>query len=401
MSDAQLMSTNFTKTVNQIATLSPDLVIFNGDLEYDGVRSTELKTMVTAIKNAGLFNQTFLVRGNHDNHITGSAGLWESYLETAPNIKVLPEGVTDYVSLNSSSDTLNYSFIYGNAIFIGLDVPGDVGDNMSSAELTFLDTRLTYGESRGLDHAFIYFHGPIYCVSNAHCACTTKTDASCTPSTLVSVLNKHPIVSATIHGHEHILGWVHMSSARVAGFTSSFEQFLTSPAGGIINGNIYAARVDTYMNIGESQGFASILVDGASFTVNFYKVGTSAPIWSKTFTNDYRPKPTATYTLIPSDTPTVTFTPSDTLTATFTPFNTLTATYTPSLTNNDTPTSLTTETNTSTPTPTRTSTMTSTSTATNTLPSTPTYTVTNTATPTEPIILPPLPHTLFLPLVIN
>jgi 3',5'-cyclic AMP phosphodiesterase CpdA len=243
-----------------------------------------MNPMVAALKNAGLFNQTFAVRGNHDDEISGSAALWESYFETSPNVRVLPVGVADYMSLDSNSDYLNYSFIYGNAVFIGLDVPGNV-DLLTSTQLIFLDARLTYAESRGLDHAFIHFHGPLYCVESIHCDCTERTDASCTPSALVSVLNKHPIVSATFHGHEHILGWTHMDNTRVAGLTGSFEEIFTSPSGGwTYNDYLYPDRMDyTYMNMGESQAFASISVNGMFFTVNFYKVGTSAPVWTKTF----------------------------------------------------------------------------------------------------------------------
>ena len=90
MGDAQGEVANFSATVNQIATLNPALVIFNGDLEDQGFVSTEMNPMVSALKTANLFNNTFLVRGNHDDGIDGSAALWETYFETAPNIKVLP-----------------------------------------------------------------------------------------------------------------------------------------------------------------------------------------------------------------------------------------------------------------------------------------------------------------------
>ena len=334
MGDGQANAAIFTTTVNQIATLNPDLIIFNGDLENGGVVNAEINPMVTAIKNAGLFNQTFLVRGNHDNVISGSAALWESYFETAPNIKVLPAGVSDYVSLDSSSDYLNYSFIYENSMFIGLDVPGDV--SLLFAQLTFLDTRLTYAESIGLVHAFIYFHGPLYCVESVHCTCTNKTDVNCTPADLISVINKHPIVSATFHGHEHILGWTHMDNSRVAGLTGSFEQFITSPSGGLTyNGSLYPDRIDyAYLDMGNSQGFADIIVNGDSFTFSIYKVGLTAPVWSQTFTKGNHTTPTATFTFTPSTTETATYTASptntDTPTSTSTP--TFTATYTASVT---------------------------------------------------------------------
>ena len=167
MGDAQGEAANFSSTVNQISTLNPALVIFNGDLEQDGVVSTEMNPMISALKTANLFNNTFLVRGNHDDHVSGSAALWESYFETAPNIKVPPPYVINKVALNSASDQLNYSFDYGNSIFIGLDVPEDAGV-MTQAQFDFLDSRLTYAEGQGLTHAFIFFHGPEYPVESTH-----------------------------------------------------------------------------------------------------------------------------------------------------------------------------------------------------------------------------------------
>ena len=260
------------------------MVLYNGDLEDTGFDLTQINPMVTALKTANLFNNTFFVRGNADDHVSGSAALWENYFETAPNIQVLPPFVTNKVALDSASDHLNYSFEYGNSIFIGLDVPGDI-DNMTTAEMDFLDTRLTYAEGQGLTHAFIFFHGPEYPVESVHSLCSSRADANCTPPDLMSIINNHPIVSATFHGHEHVLSWTHMDNTRVAGLTCSYEQFITSPAGGATyNEYVYPDRVDYYYPDMElSQGFATISVDGLSFTYNIYKVGTSAPVWSHTF----------------------------------------------------------------------------------------------------------------------
>ena len=342
MGDAQAESANFALTVNQIATLHPNLLIFNGDMENNGIVSTEMNPMITALKNASLFNQTFLVRGNHDDHVSGSAALWETYFEVSPNIRILPAGVSEYLSLNSSSDYLNYSFIYGNAMFIGLDVPGDV-DLLTSTQISFLDARLTYAESKGLIHAFIYFHGPLYCVESTHCNCSTKADGSCTPAALVSVINRHPIVSATFHGHEHILGWTHMDNSRVAGLTGRFEQFITSPSGGwTYNSYLFPNRMDyAYMDMGISQGFATISVNGNSFTFSIYKTGTTSPVWSKTFTKEISaptistPMVTMTQTAISTatKTPVATSTPTSVVTktpvATSTPTSVVTKTSTP------------------------------------------------------------------------
>lgn len=286
MGDAQGVSSDFLDTTNQISTLNPAFVIFNGDLESDGVVSSEINPMVTDLKSSGIFNQTFLVRGNHDNHVGGSASLWENYFSTSPNIKTIPVGVSNYVALDSNSTYLSYSFVYGNSMIIGLDVPGDA-DLLTSAQLTFLDTRLTYAESIGLVHAFIFWHGPMYCVESTHCSCTSRTDASCTPSALITVINKHPIISAFLHGHEHILGWVHMDNSRLSALTGKFEEFLTSPSAGYLTYNdyLFPARMDyTYMGIGDGQGFGTISVNGPAFTVNLYQVGISSPVWSKTFT---------------------------------------------------------------------------------------------------------------------
>jgi parallel beta-helix repeat protein len=284
MGDASAETAYFTATVNQISSLNPALVLFNGDLENNGFVLSEINPMISALKSANLFNKTYLVRGNADDHVSGSAALWESYFETAPNIKVPPTYVTNHVALNSSSDNLVYSFEYGNSIFIGLDVPGDI-EYLTTEQMNFLDARLTYAESQGLTHAFIFFHGPEYPVESVHSTCSTRADANCTPPSLVTIINNHPIVSATFHGHEQVLSWTHMDSTRVAGLTRSYEEFITSPSGGsTYNQYIYPERVDYfYPDMDSSQGFATISVNGLSFTYNIYKTGTTQPVYSHTF----------------------------------------------------------------------------------------------------------------------
>ena len=59
----------FATTVNDIAALNPALVLFNGDLENNGFVTTEMNPMVADLKNANLFNKTYLVRGNADDHV--------------------------------------------------------------------------------------------------------------------------------------------------------------------------------------------------------------------------------------------------------------------------------------------------------------------------------------------
>jgi 3',5'-cyclic AMP phosphodiesterase CpdA len=300
MGDAQDGPDDFLQVTNQIASLNPDIVIFNGDIENDGVDNAQIEPMIEDLKTSGIFNRTFLVRGNHDDKLSGSAGLWETKFSSPPNIKDLPAGVANFVALDSNSTYLSYSFVYGNSMFIGLDVPGNEYI-LTSAELTFLDTRLTYAESIGLVHAFIYWHIPDYCVESLHCDCTAKLDGSCTPSEFITIVNKHPVVSATFHGHEHILGWVHVDKTRVPGVTHPYEEFLTSPSGGYLSyaGYIYTDRIDYYYPLGTAStdmGFGTLTVNGNSFTFNLYKVGTTAPVWSRTFTKDGYPTPTASLT---------------------------------------------------------------------------------------------------------
>jgi hypothetical protein len=284
--DAQDNGANLPRTSSQVATLSPAFTIFNGDLEDDGFDQLQMNVEVAALnggdgKNNGLFNKTFLVRGNHDDHTNGSAALWENFFSNSN--RSLPSGVTNYIALDSSSTFLTYSFDYGNSRFIGADVPGDA-DLLTSAEASFIDKRLADAETKGLIHAFLFFHGPEYCVESTHCNCVNANDSSCTPGSIINLINKHPIVSATFHGHEHILGWVHMSNARVSGLTHAYEEFLTSPSGsGTYNSNLIPARMD-YVNMVDTQGFAVIEIKGATFTVNLYRVGTAVPVWSKTFT---------------------------------------------------------------------------------------------------------------------
>ncbi|MFH2040716.1 MAG: Ig-like domain-containing protein, partial [Chloroflexota bacterium] len=284
MGDASAEAAYFSATVNQIASLNPALVIFNGDLEDTGFVLSQINPMVTALKSANIFNKTFLVRGNADDHVTGSAALWENYFETAPNIKVLPPFVINKEALNSASDNLNYSFDYGNSIFIGLDIPGDI-DNMTEEQLAFLDSRLTYAEGQGLVHAFIFSHGPEYPITSVHSLCSERDDNSCTPPSFITIINNHPIVSATFHGHEQVLGWVHMDSSRDERLSRSYEQFYTSPAGGATyNEYVYPDRIDYfYPDMDASQGYAAISVNGSSFTYSIYKVGTPTPVWSHTF----------------------------------------------------------------------------------------------------------------------
>ncbi len=306
--DSQDNSADLAITAAQMSALNPAFAIFNGDLENDGVTTDRMNAMTGAL--GSLLAKTFLVRGNHDNHVSGSAAAWQAYFNNLA--RALPSGITNYVGLDSSSSYLSYSFDYGNSRFIGVDVPGYV-TLLTSAQYSFIDARLTDAENKGLTHAFLFWHGPAYCISSIHCSCTSANDSSCTPTSLVNIINKHPILTATFHGHEHILGWTHMDSSRVSGLNSSYEQFVTSPSTtwNSYNKYVYPARLDYYYpDVGNGRGFATLDVNDRNFTYSLYLTGSSSPVWSRTFTKGSGPVVT------PTPTPTLTPTPTSVSTAT-------------------------------------------------------------------------------------
>ena len=60
-------------------------------------------------------------------------------------------------------------------------------------------------------------HGPIWAINEL---------LDIPSSSLIAVINKHPSISASISAHEHVLGYAHIDSSRIAGqtFTDSGTQ---------------------------------------------------------------------------------------------------------------------------------------------------------------------------------
>lgn len=284
--DAQGIPSRLATTSKLAESLNPDLVLFNGDLQDTGTTRDSLATMINAF--GPLFDKAFLVRGNHDNTLPGSAQGWESYFSFLH--RPLPPGVANYTALDPAAIYLSYSFDYGNSRFIGLDVPGDVS-RISDQQLQFIDERLADAETRGLLHAFLFFHGPAYCVEALECACSARADAACTPAALIEIINRHPILAAAFHGHDHVLGWVHLDATRLYGLTHPYEEFLTSPAGGYTYNNyVFPDRMDYFYNgVADVRGFAAVDVNGVSFTVSLYDVSSVLPVWSMTFSTRVLP----------------------------------------------------------------------------------------------------------------
>jgi hypothetical protein len=264
-----------------------------------------------------MFDITFPVRGNHDS--SNTAG-WQAYFEMSQTAARI--GASNFTSMSGQQD-LTYSFDYGNSHIIGVDVLGDASA-ITSAQIAWVDSDLAAAEARGLQHAFLFFHGPIYCV-DGHCSCTVEVCS--TPSAvknLITMLNKHTILTATFHGHEHTFAYTYIDETRVppessfAGVTHPFHQIVAGDAGAgpkVCNPN----RCD-FNNA--DHGFVTVDVAGPDVTVTFYEVGNPAPVKAISFSNSGGPHPTstssgATATRTPTRTPGPTAT--NTRTATVTP----------------------------------------------------------------------------------
>jgi len=282
---------------NQAVTTNPAFTLYSGDLVPDNISNSLLNTWKNAINGGsspgnGMFDKTIPVRGNHDFTPSSSTStpIWTSYFDMAAKIAAV--GGTNY---SVYEEDRTFSFDYGNSHFVGIDVNGGV-TAMTSQQITWLDGDLTAAEGRGLTHAFLYWHGPIYPVSE-HCC-------SLPSSSLVNVLNNHPIVSATFFGHEHLLSYVHMDSSRLSNITHQFEEFIVGNAGvdHTYDDNYETTRTADYsmtLNCPKSgsycspaiHGFVTVDVSGTSFTVKAYQKGNTTPVQTWTFNKGPDPTP--------------------------------------------------------------------------------------------------------------
>lgn len=285
-----------TRLSIQAKALNPAFTIYAGDLESAGFTASGMNTWKNAVNggvNNGLFNLTFPVRGNHD--AADSAG-WQGFFNLSAQVTAI--GGTNYSALN---DDLTYSFDYGNARIIGIDVPGNAA-RITSAQIAWLDQRLTDAESRGLQHAFFFWHGPIYYVAN-HTG---------SPPPIQDVINRHPIVSAGFFGHEHSISYTHINSSRVPGITNEFEQVVSGDAGAGPT-TPTSSRVDYWLDAAPNNGgFVLVTVNGGNFTLDFYKGGTISSQRQLSFSNGTNPPPQGTPTITPTLPPGATRTPTPT-----------------------------------------------------------------------------------------
>jgi len=271
----------------QALRLGPAFSIVPGDLENWGFTPAAMNRWREAMDGArtgdrvpnGMSAIAFAVRGNHDRLDTSG---WQAYFDFQKTANRV--GATHYAEMPGQED-LSYSFDYRNAHFIGVDVPGDAS-LITSAQIRWIGADLARAEVRGLSHAFLYFHGPIYCV-DGHCNCSRRVcPISPRVKELIGVLNQHHIVSATFHGHEHTNAYTYVDASRIppdsefAGVTHPFHQFVTGSAGAEPT-RCHSDRCDYDM---PERGFAAVNVDGPKVTVTFYRWASMDPVNTIRFT---------------------------------------------------------------------------------------------------------------------
>ncbi|PYV19321.1 MAG: hypothetical protein DMG21_01985, partial [Acidobacteria bacterium] len=267
----------FSANSNQANGLSPKplFTIFNGDLCYtfdSGCTSTGSSGWKYAINDGspgnGMFNITFPIEGNHDLN----ASLWDTYWNGHSRALVTSIGGSNFSYYSGDSQNRTYSFDYSNSHFSLLDNQGGAASSLSSGQISWLDSDIAAAEARGVTHTFITTHGPIWTINSV------PDTAS---SALIAVINKHPSISASLCGHEHVLGYAHIDSSRIRSVTHPWEEFVSGGSGAPLfscNDNLSEYCISSY-------GFIVVDVNGSSFTMGIYlHGGGSTPIESWTFT---------------------------------------------------------------------------------------------------------------------
>jgi parallel beta-helix repeat protein len=277
---------------DQAVQLSPAFTIYEGDLESSGFTTSGMAAWKEAMDGQltgvtapnGMFDIVFPVRGNHDDANTAD---WQAYFNFQATADFV--GATNYTNMPGEED-LTYSFDYDNAHFIGVDVAGSAG-GITSAQINWINDDLSLAELERpwLTHAFIYFHGPIYCV-DGHCSCSQRScSIDADVERLIEVFNQHPIVSATFHGHEHTYAYTYIDDTRIPpdgafeGVTHPFHQFITGSAGAGPSSCSPALRCDYNM---PEEGFVTVDVDGLNVTVTFYQRGIVDPVHTISYTKE-------------------------------------------------------------------------------------------------------------------
>ncbi len=226
--------------------------------------------------NNGTSRITFPFRGNHDD----DAALWDSRF-VGRDAVVAAIGGINFNFYPADGPERTYSFDYANSHIVGIDMPGGDISTMTRGQIEWLDSDIASAEARGVTHTFIWDHGPVYYVDG---------HSSTPPVSLIDVMNRHASISATFHGHEHVMAYVHADSSHIPGVTHPWEEFVAGAAGAP-RATCNASRLKGTTDYCENQanGFMSVEVDGDTFTVDLYLEGgrTAARTW--TFTKNPTP----------------------------------------------------------------------------------------------------------------
>ncbi len=267
----------------------PRFHLFAGDLYDTGFSlpaAAALQNAMDGDQTNSLSGIMFPARGNHDIIGANATTGWQAYFDVAKRVAGgdPPKGVPGIGGSNyafmAGCDSLSYSFDYQDSHFVALDIPGDV-TLVTAAQLAWLDGDLAAAEKRALQHAFLWWHGPVYSCGDRHGGINA-------PDSLIAALNKHPIVSAIFGGHAHVAAWTHMQTNRIASITHPFEAFIVPPvAEGLASLSLSDTNRCDY-GFGNLRGFATVDVQGPSFTLSFYVQDDPVPRWTRTFSSPPR-----------------------------------------------------------------------------------------------------------------
>src|SRR5579859_6676971 len=253
-----------------LSVKNPSLIVFPGDVAQDtSVSTTNFKNAMNGGSSPGngLFTKTFAVKGNHDQ-----TGTWSGYFDFQS--AAVSSGATNYRSSNSatycgSDPCKGYSFDFSGSHFVGLDNSGLGVATTPDDLVSWLDTDLTSVETRGVQHAFLFWHGPTYWTVTDH-----ASDAS---AHLIRVLNAHPVIAAISNGHEHLQEYVRIDSShsfRNGTITGPIEQLMSAGADEELY-NYDATRIlATDWAAGNTTGgffgYSTVTVTGNTIDVRWY-----------------------------------------------------------------------------------------------------------------------------------
>ncbi len=185
--------------VGQILLKTPDLVMESGDLVYTGAYADYLSQFFPVVGPMVSSVPFMAVPGNHDNDdpldldTGGLSTLTANFARVFPSPQADPTNWTPY-----------YSFVCGNAMFVGLNSESLVANSSADgAQLAFLTAQLQAAQADAtLDHVFVWFHHSPYSPASGLLAHgDNATVQSAWVPLFADPANK---VTAVFTGHDHI-----------------------------------------------------------------------------------------------------------------------------------------------------------------------------------------------------